>query len=405
MKKQRISLLLVLTLLITAIAVIGQAEQTLPAGGAYMVAADGTQTVAEDPAAAWATGNYAYVKLYGETDAFDDLQSDLWVDLNGFNLNVDGTGKVYAFDSSNDTYDKDACGKLTGTAQPQPEVTDPVTGNRYLAVSDGQTTTLHRFALQLTTVSLRPSAAGLYYKARFSCDPILAAKATKYGVVLSLDNMPGADFATEAEDINIPTVLTPGADFGNGTVANSGAVFGIMKEDLEAFENAFRGELPIYANPYIQFGDVVVVGDTANADKTFEDDGFTGVQYSLHKVLNAIDDTYYTYPVATRGRVDQFKRDWKSDGMETWDFVDIAKEVIDYNAPLQLQDNVGYCQACKKDVQWKPLYSQDTSLALQDGDHYYLANGSVSFDDLLGGMGTTVVSKGDDVDLDVISIG
>ena len=34
-----------------------------------------------------------------------------------------------------------------------------------------------------------------------------------------------------------------------------------------------------------------------------------------------------------------------------------------------------------------------------------LANGSVSFDDLLGGMGTTVVSNGDDVDLGVISIG
>lgn len=378
------ALLLALVIMVTVMAVTIQAEETLPAGGAYMVALDGTETVAEDPAAAWATGSYAYVKLYGATDAFADLAgATLWVDLNGNDLTVGGEGKLYAFDSANDGFDVSKCGTVTNTGivEVQTDVTNPVSGYRYLAVTEGTTSTFHRLDLRLTAVSLRPSAAGLYYKAAYNCDTTLAAKAAKYGVVLSVSNLPGADFAEETGDINIATELTPGADFGNGTVANSSSVFGIMKEEREADVNNEYGKIKIYANPYITFdlgAGLTVVGDNKNVNKTATDDGFTGAAYSLLDVMNAIDDTYFTYPVVTRDRVDQFKRDWNADGMASWSFVDIAKEVIDGNAPLVLTDNVGYCQVCKADVQWTPLYSQATQLALQDGDHYYLAEDVVS---------------------------
>ena len=76
MKKKVLSLLLVLVLLVTAMAVMTQAEETLPAGGAIMVAHDGEEIVQEDPAAAWATGEYAYVKLYGATDAFAEMTGE-----------------------------------------------------------------------------------------------------------------------------------------------------------------------------------------------------------------------------------------------------------------------------------------------------------------------------------------
>lgn len=381
MKKQIILLLLVLVLLIAAVAVIGQAEETLPAGGAWMVAADGTQTVAEDPAAAWATGNYAYVKLYGATDAFSNLQNDLWVDLNGFDLTVDGTGKVYAFDSANDTYDADACGKLTGTAQPQPEVTDPITGNRYIALPEGGTTSCHRLSVQMWAVSLRTNAAGLYYKAIYNCDETLEGKVQKYGVVLSLKNMPGADFASAEEeaDVNRYTVATE--PFQSGVIATSGSVFGIMKEDREAALNDQYGKMKIYANAYVTFDlgtELTVMGDADNGDKTAEETEFDGIAYSLRDVLSAIDGRFYTYAVETRARVDAFKQKWQEAGMKDWTFTQIDQEVIDGNAPLVLTDNVGYCPVCKRDMTWKPLYSQDTSLPLQDGDHYYLAEEVVS---------------------------
>ena len=53
----------------------------------------------------------------------------------------------------------------------------------------------------------------------------------------------------------------------------------------------------------------------------------------------------------------------------------------------------------------KELYIAPEAKLLSFAAEENLANGNVSFDDLLGGMGTTVVSNGDDVDLGVISIG
>ena len=53
----------------------------------------------------------------------------------------------------------------------------------------------------------------------------------------------------------------------------------------------------------------------------------------------------------------------------------------------------------------KELYIAPEAKLLSFAPAENLANGSVSFDDLLGGMGNTVVSNGDDVDLGVISIG
>ena len=273
MKKKHIVIFLALALLITAMAVTGQAEETLPAGGAYMVAPDGSETPVADPAATWATGSYAYVKLYGQTDAFLAMQGEtLWVDLNGNDLTVGGEGILYAFDSANDEFDASKCATVTnnGTVDVKQDVTNPISGYRYLAVTEGKETTCHRLDLRLTAVSLRPSAAGIYYKASYTCDAVLAAKASKYGVVLSVSNLPGADFAEETGDVNIATSLTPGADFGNGTVANSGSVFGIMKAEREAAVNDEYGKIKIYANPYITFdlgADLTVMGDNENVNK------------------------------------------------------------------------------------------------------------------------------------------
>lgn len=53
----------------------------------------------------------------------------------------------------------------------------------------------------------------------------------------------------------------------------------------------------------------------------------------------------------------------------------------------------------------KELYISPEAKLLSFAPAENLANGSVSFDDLLGGMDTTVISGEDDVDLTGINLG
>lgn len=400
MKKQVLSILIALMLIIAAAAITVQAETALPAGGAYMVSHDGTETVAADPAAAWATGNYAYVKLYGQTDAFANFTDKaLWVDLNGYDLTVGGSGELYAFDSANDEYDAAACGTLTYGAgiQLQTDVVAPVGANRYLAVVDGNTATFHRLDIRLSTVTLRITEMGLYYKAVYNCDDTLASKVEKYGVVLSSNHMPGADFMEEQSLMGNKCSYTVATDpFESGVIANSGAVFGIMKQQHNAAANSMRGRLKVYANPYILFDlgqKLVVVGDNENAGKTASDESFTGIAYSLCDALRAIDESFYSYTADERNRLDRFKWDWEKSGM-AWSFAEIGKNLTIDNSDLVLTDGVGYCPVCKKDVQWKPVVSGADAYKLDDGDHYYLSEDEVTITASSSAFAGAVIAPG-----------
>lgn len=72
--------------------------------------------------------------------------------------------------SANDTYDHIACGVLTAAQGVQLEsLVDAPNGNRYIALIEGQYTTVHRLDMKLTSVVLRMSNAGIYYKAVYTC--------------------------------------------------------------------------------------------------------------------------------------------------------------------------------------------------------------------------------------------
>ena len=350
-------------------AVIPEGE-TLPAA---MVDSKGNEKLTQDPLTQWATGSYSYIKLYKSVD-LGSLTDKVWVDLNGKDLTVAGTGTLYAFDSANDTYDTSACGTVNnnGTVVIPADVQAP-NGNRYIAVTQGSRTTMHRLDVRLSAVTLRTSSMGMYYKAVYNCDTILAAKVKTYGVVLSVNNMPGSDFLTESGDINRYTVAA--AEFESGVVATSGSVFGIMKTQREASVNDTYGKKEIYANPYIQFAigeDLVVVGDAKNAGKDVSDEEFDGVAHSLFDVMNTLDDTYYSYNAAVRKQLDNFYFSWKEAGMD-WNFVNIGNfsGTVD-NGKLNLDGNMAYCPVCKKDVEWTALSSADAVVAMADGQHLYL---------------------------------
>lgn len=374
MKKRIMVLLLALTVMVVILAMTGYAKTS----GAYIVAWDGTETLATDPVAAWETGEHAYIKLYGTSDAVWTMAGEtLYVDLNGNDLTVTGEGSLYAFDSANDSYDATACGTVTnnGTVEIQTDATAPLNGYRYLAVTEGSGTTFHRLHMRLRAVTLRPSAAGLYYKAVFNCDSTLAGKVSRYGVILSRLNMPGADFNTEKNE-NIATVLIPDEEFGQSTERNSGSVFGIMKTDNTQSVNASNGDEPIYANVYIQLNTNgrIVVADTDNVGKTVQDEDFTGTAFSLHDVLDLIDQRYYTYTKDDRTRIGNFQDEWKDQGMK-WSFEKIGKQTKVDNSDLVFDAGTtdAVCPVCGEKKTWKPL-SADAQLALSGGDHYYLAD-------------------------------
>lgn len=302
------------------------ADLQLVTNGIVAVDGQGSQTKVEDPLAAWETGNYTHLKLLSDTDLGELSGQTVCVDLNGNDLTVAGNGTLNAFDTANDTYIVASCGHITnnGSVKVSPVITAP-NGNHYVAITDG-TTTMHRYHAPVKTVSLRTSAAGLYYKATYYCDEVLSAKVKNYGVVLSVHDMPGSDFITDIGSNNCYTVIRTG--FESGAVATSGSVFGIMKSERAAGLNAKFGEMKIYANAYIEFDldDLTVVGDTQNTGKTVEDEAFSGTAWSLRDVMQALDKTYDSYEQADQTRVDAFYTEWKNNGMNHWNFQKIGKQ-------------------------------------------------------------------------------
>lgn len=343
--------------------------------GAALIKADGTEVSSDDLLADWATGNYAYIKLYGD-DTLELNGQNIVIDLGGFDLNVTGKGQIAAFDTANDTYRSEACGTIlySGEIAFEQAVIAP-NAQQYITVVDGNRATAHRLEVKMTSVTLRASAAGLYYKATYSCDSVLAKKVKAYGVIVSVNNMPGVDYMNDGTDINRYTVAD--AAFRSGITATSGSVFGIMKSSRTAAENELCAKTHIYANAYIDLGDGPIVSDTANPGKTVDDQGFNGVALSLYDVMFKLDDAYNKYNTTTKLQIDAFYTQWKTLGMD-WDFKNVGQtagstDAVD-NSDIELKFDEGTtnaeCPVCKKKVTWTALSDETTTHNLKG--HYYL---------------------------------
>lgn len=287
---------------------------------------------------------------------------NLVVNLAGYNLTVKGTGTVRGFDTANDTFDHLQCGVLTTE---QGVVCESVyiapNGNRYVALTEGSYTTFHRLDMEIKTVNLRMSNAGLYYKASYQCDRQVEQKVTAYGVAVSLQDVPGADFKTAEGDF----YTVSGDKFISGTTVTSGAVVGILKEELTAAENLKRCRMPLYANAYIDLGSGPIVADTENAGKT------TGTSASLMQVLAALDSAYSGYSTTVQTQLDDFVATWSG---VNFNLVNIGKQkkVFDNsNLVFDAGTKNAYCPACEKKVAWTALTTAQTTAT--NGKHYYLA--------------------------------
>jgi hypothetical protein len=232
------------------------------------------------------------------------------IDLAGHNVNITGSGAVNGMDSANDTYE------TYGSATFGPGVTLAGTkaqlGEKtYFAVNEGNTYSFHRGGMDITGVSLRPSAAGLYYTARWQCDELLAKKIDSFGVVVSLAGAPGDDFIAEGNSL-----YTLQEDFVSGTTGNGVLISGILKTERTADENRGFADDLIYAAAYV----------------AVDGQNYTGAAkaHSLQTMLQLLSDEIYDYYPHAQA-LQSFMDKWDDYGLTgdgwTFDF-DVPEAIV-----------------------------------------------------------------------------
>ena len=182
--------------------------------------------------------------------------------------------------------------------------------------------------MRITTASVRPSAAGMYYISEISCDPTLGQMVNSYGIAVSLAQMPDENFKEEgSKALYTETKITPEQPFENGE-NTSALVQGIFSADAQApYLNSVRGKMPIYANGYIRFlvGDeeLLVMSDIKNQGMTVDNAEFEGVGYSLYDILNMLDAGWNSVPEADRTKIQNFYNTWVENDLYKWSFQNI----------------------------------------------------------------------------------
>ena len=222
----------------------------------------------------------SYVKIFADAEIV--LTKDCAMDINGHNVTVSGAYTFCGMDSSGDGFTQPT-GKLT-TAPETTVATDYTApnGNRYLYLEGG----FHRIQLQLTEINIRPSVDGIYYTGTWGCDDTVKAMVSNYGIAVSLENMPGADFATEGE--NLWTTFQ-GADLVSGEKKPGAIIEGILKADNTQEQNAWNSEANIFATAYLTLND----GTTLISDKAGYDDD---IYFSMYTLMKAVDTLIETQP-------------------------------------------------------------------------------------------------------------
>ncbi|MBR2310038.1 MAG: DUF4886 domain-containing protein [Oscillospiraceae bacterium] len=250
-----------------------------------------------------------YIKLFTGNDLV--LTKDLYVDLNGNTVNVSGDYTLYGMDASGDDFSLPT-GKaiLSGTVGAA-TVTAP-NGNTYIAVED----TYHRLDMKITGVTVRPSADGMYYSAKWACDDVLKEKIATFGVVASTQDMPDSNFTSD--DANLWTTYTKEA-FQSGAAKTGAVISGIMSAETPD-ENNDRGRQPVYAKAYVTFTDGTSLVSNDNIGYSLYD-----VMKNLDKLITEKPIKYRKYNLSARN----FFEKWKDSGMGNWNLSKIPAPADD----------------------------------------------------------------------------
>ena len=284
--------------------VFGETIATLGAGADLTIVADGGELEGE-----------LALSADGAT-----ITSDCAIDLemNGNDATVNAKN-VTLTDSATDN--GDVGGKVYGNITLANTVTKE--GNiSYVAIpgedANGKYYTANAVRVAVTKVNVRPSAAGIYYTTEFKFNKNVVDAGATYGVVLSLEEKPGADFMTGAKGEAWTVGAAPTAGDNFISTGNSCLVKDIFK-DTTPEENAQRGATDIYANAYVKIGDTIIMAENP-----------TDVVYSMKTVmqtLNTMVRDELTAGVLSENslKARAFYETWQS-AMSGWNLDAMAKE-------------------------------------------------------------------------------
>ena len=277
------------------------------------------KTAEEAVAAYYANGSFEkaeYLRV-GVAEVTLTLAGDAYVNMAGYDTTVAGSGTVYGFDSSNDDFSGYSLLTVAEGAEIEIAPETKLLNNRYITVPESGKYGFHRLSMWLSDVTLRTSNPGMYYKAAYQCDSVLAGLVDSYGVALSLNAVPTIDFANEAGTKYTQYGNEDFAANRNGSLvnANSGAVVGILKDKNSQATNTANLSRVIYANAYITFtlegGEThTVISDSVNAGKTVEDEGFKGTGLSLYDILLKVNENWDSYSAEDQATIVSFLETW-----------------------------------------------------------------------------------------------
>lgn len=233
----------------------------------------------------WFTNNADAVAAYGKDTAYMQVidgaltlsGGDYVVDLAGSDVQLKGTGNVTMFDSANDDYATYGTATVNGPVVKN-DFQTTVAGKDTYMVNENGVYSFHRIGVQIIGVSVRPSAAGMYYTGIWQCDDLLAKKVETFGVAVSVVNKPGKNFATDND-----TLYTV---FGKNEFASGIPQNGVLIGDIvtgNTSKNIARSRRNVYAAAYIAFedGSVAVSGEE--------------VAHSLYGALRLAEGNLYNY--------------------------------------------------------------------------------------------------------------
>lgn len=197
---------------------------------------------------AYAQGNadsngWCCVKLLADVSVSNlTLDHDLYIDLNGFDLELNigeikNDALIYGLDSTTDSFDATSWGKLSLSGvdvRVNPYAAD-LEGHRYVTAAEADGSwSFHGYLVQMVAVSLKPGADALGYKARFFGDSVASSMVTSYGFHIAVEN-------GRAKTVTKEEALENGQSFSLRLQGIMEANGGELYIDADAFVNFSNG--------------------------------------------------------------------------------------------------------------------------------------------------------------------
>ena len=191
--------------------------------------------------------------LHGEIEEDINIDKSITLDLNGNSIigsmTVTRDCILAVKDSQTDDYtvrDEAGYGKLMHISG------NVIAASGYLKITQEDGISFHRINLALTTVTLRPEEAGIYYSGGIYGDEIVADNVDVFGIALRLDKSPDAAYMRTSSAFSRYNAFSAGAD---GNTASGTLLKNVMRKGRPTSENKSNPQRKIFGTPYIHTTD------------------------------------------------------------------------------------------------------------------------------------------------------